>query len=280
MIQVIKPGFYTSIQDRGRFGFRHFGVPVAGVMDHRSAQLANELLENDPDAAVLEITMTGPELEFSLPGYIAITGAPMAVYLNKEEQDMNTVIQVGPGDRLYFGKLLDGFRTYMAVKGGIRSKEVLGSRSEYIPITVQSCFKKGQEIPVEASLDFQPKITALHRSEDTEVNLEVVTGPEFNWVTAEQQKILFDQNFTIAKENNRMAYQLVEPIGSHTYNMLTSATLPGTVQHTPSGKLIILMRDAQTTGGYPRILHLTQDSIARLAQKKTGDQFRFVMKED
>ena len=280
MIQVIKPGFYTTIQDRGRFGFRHFGVPVAGVMDHRSAQIANELLENHPDAAVLEFTMTGPELEFGVSGYIAITGAPMAVYLNEEEKKMNTVIRVAPGDRLHFGKLLSGFRTYLAVKGGIQTEKILGSRSEYLPITAQSHLKRAQEIPIGDVADFQPKITELQRPEDPEISLAVMIGPEYDWLSPEQQNKLFNLTFTLAKENNRMAYQLVEPIGPHSYNMITSATLPGTVQHTPSGRLIILMRDAQTTGGYPRILHLTHDSIARLAQKKTGDQFRFQMKED
>ena len=278
MITVVKPGFYTSVQDRGRFGHRHFGVPVSGVMDHQSAALANELLENDADAAVLEITMTGPELEFSVPTFISVVGAPMAAFLNEEEIEMNSVLQIANGDRLHFGKLEAGFRTYLAVKGGIQTEAVLGSRSQYVPLTPGDHLRKGEELPIAAVPDFIPKITAVHQAKSTEQDLEVTPGPEWDRLSPEQQQELLQRTFSVAKENNRMAYQLVEPIDTHSINMLTSATLPGTVQYTPSGKLLILMRDAQTTGGYPRIMQLTGDSVARLAQKKTGDSFRFLMK--
>ena len=275
MITVVKPGFFTSIQDRGRFGFRHFGVPVSGVMDHKSAVLANELLENESDAAMLEITMTGPVLEFSVPTYIAVVGAPMPAYINEKEIVMNAVHPIAAGDKLHFGKLEEGFRTYLAIKGGLQTDEVLGSRSQYIPLTAQNHLKKGQEIPIEAVKEFVPKITALHRSKSVERDLEVTPGPEWDKLTSRQQRELFETSFSVAKENNRMAYQLVESIEPHDINMLTSTTLPGTVQHTPSGRLLILMRDAQTTGGYPRILQLTKNAVALLAQKKTGDRFRF-----
>jgi len=99
----------------------------------------------------------------------------------------------------------------------------------------------------------------------------VSPGPEFDVLSKAQKELIFKKTFTIAKENNRMAYQLEESIGEHKHIMLTSATLPGTVQVTPGGKLIILMRDGQTTGGYPRILQLTEEAIDRLAQKTFGD---------
>ena len=102
--------------------------------------------------------------------------------------------------------------------------------------------------------------------------LEVTKGPEFDILNDRQLEEIFSKTFTVAHENNRMAYQLTETITPHAISMLTSATLPGTVQLTPAGKLIVLMKDGQTTGGYPRVIQLTDRSICILAQKKGGDR--------
>lgn len=279
MITVVKPGFFTSVQDRGRLGYRHFGVPVSGVMDRDSADLANELLENKPEDALLEITMTGPVLEFSVPTYIAVTGAPMDIFINDEEKDRNAVLEIAAGDRLHFGTLEKGFRSYLGVKGGIQTGAVLNSRSQYIPLTPTNHLQKGEELHIDAISEFEPKITALQKHGTEDQDLEVTPGPEWDLLTRGQQQNVLQRSFSVAKEHNRMAYQLVEHIDPHSHSMLTSATLPGTVQYTPSGKVLILMRDAQTTGGYPRILQLSEKAIDKLAQKKTGDAFQFRMLE-
>ena len=123
---------------------------------------------------------------------------------------------------------------------------------------------------------FAPKLTGLKVDSLLDENvLHVGKGPEFELLSDKQLESLFAKEFTVANENNRMAYQLIEIIDGHSISMLTSATLPGTVQFTPSGKLIVLMKDGQTTGGYPRILQLTDNAISILAQKKTGDKFSF-----
>ena len=103
----------------------------------------------------------------------------------------------------------------------------------------------------------------------------VYAGPELDRIDEESRQRLFNAPFTIAKDYNRMAYQLEETVNSHKIPMITSANLPGTVQLTPAGKLIILMRDGQTTGGYPRILQLQESAISILSQKKFGDSLRF-----
>ena len=105
--------------------------------------------------------------------------------------------------------------------------------------------------------------------------MDVYKGPEFDMLTIEQQELLLDLDFTIAKENSRMAYQLVVTVNNSLKPIITSLVLPGTVQLTPSGKLIILMRDCQTTGGYPRVLQLSENAINRLSQKFTNDKIRF-----
>lgn len=276
MIKVIHPGFFTTIQDMGRFGYRDKGVPVCGCMDNYSAAMANSLLENAEMDAVMEITMTGPKLEFHTASFFSITGAEMSPALNGVPINSYEVHKANEGDVLSFGKLINGFRSYLAVKGGFLTETKLMSRSYYMPITDQNCIEERMEIPIAGYSDYSPKIShIIPEASYKEHELNVFKGPEYNILTDDQLKLLFGNKFTIAKENNRMAYQLEELIGEQSHKMLTSATLPGTVQLTPAGKLIILMRDGQTTGGYPRILQLGTKSIAMLSQKKFGDEVSF-----
>ena len=273
MLKVIHPGFFTTIQDTGRYGYREKGVPVSGCMDNYSASIANSLLENEKTDAVMEITMTGPKLEFHTSSFFAITGAEMSPNLNGIPVNSYEVHKANEGDVLSFGKLINGFRSYLAIKGGFLSEVKLTSRSFYKPITDLNCIKERMEIPIEEYTEYSPKISHIKpEAWHKENELIVFKGPEYKILTEGQLKLLFTSKFTIAKENNRMAYLLEELIGANSHRMLTSATLPGTVQLTPAGKLIILMRDGQTTGGYPRVLQLDTKSIALLSQKKFGDK--------
>lgn len=277
MFKVVQAGFFSTIQDAGRFGFRDIGVPVSGFMDAKAANIANSLLENDRGAAVLEITMTGPTLQFEEPTHIAVSGADMSASLNGQAISNYAVHSVEAGDILSFGKLKTGFRCYLAIKGGILSKTVLNSRSYFKTLTQVSSLKEEIEIPYDPSTGYQPKISHIKPEPIfKERALKVHPGPEFHQLSEKTKEELFNKIFTIAKEYNRMAYQLEEKIDPHKISMITSANLPGTVQLTPAGKLIILMRDGQTTGGYPRILQLTESSISLLAQKKFGDHISFV----
>ena len=127
MVKVIKPGFYTTIQDLGRFGYQDYGVPVSGSMDQYSAQFANALLNNEKSDAVLEMTMTGPKLQFNSQTSICISGANMSPELNGSDIKLNTLIPIKPNDILSFGKLKEGFRSYLAVSGGFQSESNLKS---------------------------------------------------------------------------------------------------------------------------------------------------------
>lgn len=276
MLKIIKSGFFTSIQDNGRFGFRHLGVPVSGSMDRAAAHLANAMLENAEEAAVLEITMSGPVMEFTKNTWIALSGANLSPKLNEVDIENYSVHQIHSGDRLSFGKHIDGLRGYVAVKGGFTTPEILKSRSFYKPITEKDHLMPGMEVPYEEVTKYEPKIThVIPEVVERTLKLEASPGPEFYILDPQQKERLFNEPFTIAKENNRMAYQLQEFLGSHQHAMMTSATLPGTVQMTPGGKLIILMRDGQTTGGYPRILQISEEAVNKLAQKTFGDAVYF-----
>ncbi|RNL91428.1 biotin-dependent carboxyltransferase [Sinomicrobium pectinilyticum] len=274
MIKVLKPGFYTSVQDTGRTGYRHMGVPVSGAMDIFSAVLANRLLNNEDDTAIVEITMTGPVLEFSEPTHIVITGAEMQPSLNKTEIPYNRVVRIKAGDVLSFGKLQKGIRSYLGIKGGIKTDKVLHSRSLYVPVTKTARIQEGSTLPYEPFKGDIENLIEIKIDNDFLFDslIKVCPGPEYDTLSENDRKRLENAAFTVSAQNNRMAYQLEERLSSNDFSIITSATIPGTVQLTPSGKMIVLMRDCQTTGGYPRILQLTEKSTSVLAQKRSGER--------
>ncbi|MFD1294089.1 biotin-dependent carboxyltransferase family protein [Lutibacter holmesii] len=280
MIKVLRPGLQSSIQDLGRFHYRKYGVPMSGTMDAISAGLANGLLNNDENAAVIEITLSGPKLEFTVSTTAVITGAEMSPVLNNLPISNYKVFKVEPGDILSFGKLIKGARCYLAVKGGFQSPKVLGSRSFYKGITQQERFVKQDIIAFNTNknnnLLNKGVVNNKQQFYETE-NIKVTKGPELELFTLKEQQDILSRIHTISNKSNRMGYRLNEQLVPHDFTIITSPVLPGTIQIVPSGHLIILMKDGQTTGGYPRIFQLTEKSIAILAQKKSGDQFKFIL---
>ena len=278
MIRVLKSGFYTSVQDLGRMYFQEYGVPYSGVMDQYAARVANALLGNEENCAVMEITMTGPRLLFEHDTNICISGADMSPMLNNKFIKTNRSISIAAGDVLSFGGLKYGFRCYLAVLGGFKTESVLRSQSMYKGITNRFVIKKEDVLSFSNELKLLGKKNASLKISQSHFNskqIEVFEGPEFNQLSKSQQTLLFSKSFTISKDNSRMAYQLEELLENDLKPILTSAVLPGTVQLTPSGKLIVLMRDSQTTGGYPRVLQLKESAINKIAQKFTGHVINF-----
>ncbi len=278
-ILILSEGIHTSIQDLGRKGYRAYGVPISGAMDKYSAILANKLLNNDEKVPVMEITLMGPKILFEDHTLIVLTGADMSPEINGEPIQMNFVYEVKTSDVLSFGALKTGSRTYLGVKGGFQTEEKLNSFSYYDGITSKEKVKKGDRLKI-ASYDASLQVTSskikVKSSHFNENKLTVTKGPEFNRLTKKHRELLFSKEFKIDPHNNRMGYQLKNkfpPIKNA--EIITSTTIPGTIQLTPSGKLIIMMRDCPTTGGYPRILQLTDIAINQLAQKKENDLFKF-----
>lgn len=278
MIKVLKAGFYASIQDRGRVGFASKGVPVSGVMDQYSSTMANSILNNAVNDALLEITFGGCELQFLTATIICISGADFSASINKKEVILNSKIQVRKNDILSFGKINYGVRTYLSVKGGFTSDIILGSRSFYPLIANDFIIRKNDLLPITT---FNTDVESSHTSVKTikshfdSKEINCFKGPEFELLNRHQQKKIVEELFTISNDNNRMGYRLTETIQNNLPSILTSAVLPGTVQLTPSGKLIILMKDCQVTGGYPRILQLTENALHKLAQKTTNQLLFF-----
>jgi len=278
MINVISSGLYTTFQDLGRFGYRKFGVPVSGAMDSYSAKLANHLVGNNEGEAVMEITLTGPVLRFDMDMEIAITGAGFSPTLNNVEIPLNTRIFVPANGLLKFGLASYGLRAYLAIAGGYNLTEHLGSKSFFQDITPAWIIRKGESFEANkpntkgrrASASVKEDISHFMSS-----RIQVTKGPEFQKLSLLHKEILFETAFQIESDSNRMAYILGHSEAISLSEIITAPVQPGTVQLTPSGKLLVLMRDAQTTGGYSRILQLSERAIDRLSQKRTGEEIRF-----
>ncbi|WP_347173679.1 biotin-dependent carboxyltransferase family protein [Polaribacter uvawellassae] len=281
MITVLNPGIYSTIQDLGRSGFAHIGVPVSGVMDSYAAKIGNQLLHNNLDEAVIEITFGGCKFLFEENLEICITGANFTPTIDGKEMQMNSVLEIEKGAVLSFGKKTFGIRTYLCIKGGISSEVVLKSKSFYKGITANFVLKKGDQFKIN-SITSENKRTLSKIKIDEEYfkanTIECCKGSEFELLPKQQQEKLLQGKYTISNDNNRVGYRLEESFENQLKPILTSGVLPGTVQLTPSGKIIVLMKDCQVTGGYPRVLQLTENALNILAQKSTKDKLQFRLK--
>ena len=177
---------------------------------------------------------------------------------------------------MQFGNAHQGKRTYLAVAGGFKIPKILNSRSQYLGITPEATISKTKLIPIDKVDLNLKKGECLNLTERNESDaIPVYKGPEFYLLPKKAQNQLEKQVFTISNKNSRMAYVLVEKLLHELPSIWTAPVLPGTIQCTHDGTLAILMRDAQTTGGYPRVLQVSDEGINRLAQKSTKDQFQF-----
>ena len=280
MLKVLKSGFFTTIQDKGRVGFASVGVPISGAMDQFSADLANRILNNSANCAVLEITLGACKFKFTKTTTICISGGDFSPTINNIAISLNKRILIHPNDILSFGKINYGIRCYLAVKDGFLSEKKLNSRSFYPNITKDFLLRKGDCIPykeIENVIETSKASIKINQNHFTNLFIECYKGPEFDLLSDHQQKQILDTFFTVSKDNSRMGYKLNEVLTNNLAQILTSSVLPGTVQLTPSGTLIVLMRDCQVTGGYPRVLQLTENAINQLAQKTTSAAFQFLL---
>ncbi|MFY0653281.1 MAG: biotin-dependent carboxyltransferase family protein [Cyclobacteriaceae bacterium] len=275
-IEVISPGMYSSIQDFGRIGFRSYGVPLSGAMDQTSLKIGNSLLGNSFAEAAIEITTIGPKLLFYANTQIALTGADLSAQLNGVDIKTNVSYPVVPGDLLQFSKPKYGRFAYLCIKEGIKVQEHLGSKSTY-PLAKlgQPLLSKGMKVyldketthPSKSGVRIKPD--AKHFDEGT---INAFPGPEFDLLGDN----FLNDSFEISPESNRMGFRFKgSKAHAHDTSILTSSVMPGTVQLPPSGEPIVLMRDCQTTGGYPRVLQLTDRSIDILSQKAPGSRMYF-----
>lgn len=282
MIEVLNPGIYTSIQDIGRLGFYSNGVPKSGYMDHQSAQMANLLLNNPPNTPLLECTSLGPILKFHKPTFICFSGALISPLVNnRTEVPINNPFKIKSGDVLSVGYNIIGNYSYLAISGGINTEPFLKSRSMSRNITPDFRIKKNQFLLLNEGKHSYPQGVKVKVDCQILTNefIEVYAGQEFKQLHKHQLQLLFNREFKVLNSSNRIAYLIEPKIKNDLKPILSNPVLPGTVQLTPSGKLIVLMRDCQTSGGYPRILQLTDEAINVMAQKTPNSKIKFKLKD-
>ena len=273
MIKVIQPGLFTTIQDGGRHGYRNIGIPTSGFMDQESAWAANKIVDNDREESLIEITLKGPTLLFNNNCTISITGGDFNPLINDIPIKMYESINVKSGDKLKINNTKNGARSYLAISGGINVKSIFGSKSFLSNISESYYLRKGDEIKI--SDNSNNKILKKNKLKfKLNRSMEVFEGPEFDLLSFKVKKMVLKNEFTI-RTNSRMAYNLEENVQIGIKSIISSPVLPGSVQLTPSGKMIILHRDCQTTGGYPRILQLSKSSLNHLSQIKSNEKIKF-----
>ena len=283
-LTVLEGGLFTTVQDAGRFGFRKYGVPISGAMDELSYKNANELVQNPRGNPVLECTLIGGSYRFNSPACIAITGGNMEPEINEISVNQDETIFVKKGDVLTLKSASRGCRTYIGISGKWNLKPILGSFST----NVQSKFGgidgrtlqagdvlQWQEASIKPSFNFLPKDQISYYS--SKITIELEEGPEFDWIDKELKEKLFNSSFLLGSKSNRMAIRLESdiPVNAPIEQMKSAPVMPGIVQLPPNGKPIILMKDAQTVGGYPRIGIISDYYLSVLAQIPPNGIVRF-----
>ena len=270
-INVVKPGLLTTVQDLGRPGYFHLGIPIGGAMDRLAMRSANLLVGNDEEAAGLEAVFMGPELEFTSDALVAVTGADMPIKLDGEERPGWTSFKVSSGQRLTFDFLKSGARIYIAVSGGIDVPVALGSRSTY-PIGALGGFEgrpiaAGDELPVGQGQGGKEGASVpedLRRGPGASgVELRVLPGLYWYRVTEASQQNFFADQGKVAPEADRMGYrfrggQTLEFVerkqpfgaGSDPSNIVDGCYPYGSIQVPGGTEPIVLHRDAVSGGGY------------------------------
>ena len=287
-IDILEPGLLTTVQDRGRWGSQSLGVPVAGPMDDVSHQLANLAVGNPADCATLEVTLTGPTLEFRDDVSFAVTGAEFELYLDQVVVPMGVACRARLGSVLRFGPRGAGARAYLGVAGGIDVPPVLGSRSPDLASGFGGL--GGRRLHAGDRLVMGPMARGSARRvapiaplplPDGGARVRTIETPhtEEDGARCGEAALagLMTTRFTVAADSNRMAYRLSGPplaLVDET-SMLSAATPCGTVQVPPSGHPILLMADRQTTGGYPRIATVISADLPLVGQLAPGDWIRF-----
>lgn len=278
MIEVIEPGRLTTIQDRGRPGLERFGIPSGGVADWFAAAVANRIVGNHRDAALLECTAAGPTLRFDADAVVVVTGGHSAGAANWQP------VTIARGSSLAVGTIAPGLRTYIAVRGGIDVPLVLGSRSFCQRGTFGGGFgrplAKGDGISIGRIAELEPLSTPWPESHRLPARgpweVRVIAGPQEEAFAADALQRLGATACRVTPEIDRMGLRLDTPaLRLQPQEILTVPMTAGAIQVTPSGGLIVLHVDHQSTGGYPVIATVISADLPLLAQARPGDTVRF-----
>ena len=284
-IRILKGGMLTTVQDSGRPGYQSQGFGVSGVMDRRSFKIANLLLDNPENEAVLEFTLIGPTLQFTSDTIIAITGGDFQPTVNGEPAPMYTALYMKRGDILKFGSARTGSRGYIAFSSYLDIPVVMGSRCTNLKSKIGGY--KGRKLKDEDYIGFRIKRRYLpyflsrkldlDEFDEEEVTLRVVMGPQDDMFTKQGIHTLLSETYTVTSDFDRMGCRLEGPFiaSKNGSDIISDGIAFGSIQVPAHGKPIVLLADRQTTGGYAKIATVASVDIPKLVQRKTDHKIRF-----
>ena len=296
-IILLKPGIQCTVQDLGRWNHLSFGVPISGVMDRASAIRANLALGNSIRSAVLEFTYGNAEFIGLDDLILAYSGKGSAIHVQNILMPQGKAFKVNKDIPIKIMNPNQGIRTYIAVVGGWATEEVLGSQSTYLPAGLGGmggrALKKGDEIGNRetynpAQSDYFHKIFEGGRNLaswgipewidwKSRSEIRVVLGPESHWFEKDSIANFFSVGYRIGNESDRMGMSLegIKMNRIQTQELISTGTLPGTIQVKGDGNMVLLMVDGQTTGGYPRMAQVIWVDMPICAQLRPMDQVYF-----
>lgn len=285
MITVIKQGDFTTIQDEGRLGYQAWGMPVAGAMDHYAYRMANLLAGNEKFAAVIEMTGVGAAFKFDEEQLVAVCGADMQGTVNGRPIQNWSSFFVPPRGELRFDAAIAGYRTYMAVHGGIDVPVVLGSRSTYTGAKIGGyegrTLRQGDVLYVGKDTERETVLANLPREYIPQYaaayNLRILLGPQNHLFAQEAIHTFLTGTYTVAGSSDRVNYQLVGPkIDSLVKtDIVSDAVSLGAIQIPSYGMPYIVAADHGTTRGFAKLGYVIQVDLAKLAQARPGDKVHF-----
>jgi antagonist of KipI len=287
VLRVIQPGMLTTIQDRGRWGLQARGVPVAGPMDPCAHRIANAIVGNRADAATLEVTLIGPELEFEDERVVAVTGATFEMTLDGRPLPPSTAFMASAGARLRFGPRTAGARAYIGIAGGIAVAPTLGSRATHLISRTGGLdgrqLKAGDHVPLG---DWHANRPLVDRTlapaaplPPGRASVRVLPGPQVEYFAGDALAALQSGPYVIGGKSDRMGFRLEGPALRHARgaDIISDATPLGVLQVPASGQPILLMADRQTAGGYPKIATVISADISVAGQLSPGDTIAFAV---
>jgi KipI family sensor histidine kinase inhibitor len=293
-IRVVEPGFATTVQDRGRWGYQRYGVPPSGAADPTALRAGNAALGNPPDAAALEITAGGVSFEFIAASRVALAGAPVDAWLDARRVAWSTATDADPGMILRLGRPAAGSRTYLCVAGGLDVPLVLGSRSTYLAARFGGfqgrSLRAGDALPVCTPVATAPGRLVVGIPRDGEgrsapdapgrgtVDLPFVPGAQWDDFAAEDRHAFTARRWHVSHQADRVGIRLDGeplPTGGRSRRFVSDGTVTGAIQVAGDGRPIVLLVDRQTTGGYPKLGAVASTALHVLGQLGPGNEVRF-----
>jgi biotin-dependent carboxylase-like uncharacterized protein len=279
VLTVLAAGPLTTVQDRGRPGYAGIGVPRSGAADGAAAALANRLVGNDDFAATLEVTAGGLRVRAERTLLVAVTGAPSPVAVDGRPAPFGAPLTLGPGAELALAMPPVGLRSYLAVRGGIDVRPVLGSRStDTLSGLGPAPLRPGDRLPVGDLSAEEPFVdVAPVRPPSSAPVLRVLPGPRRDWLEPGAWTALTTRKWTVTADSNRVGLRLAGPTLARARDeeLPSEGLVPGAVQVPPDGAPVLFLADHPVTGGYPVLAVVVTADLPAAAQLRPGDSLTF-----